>query len=330
MIHAYPAWYRKRLTRAAIATAAGLTAAAYNRGKTKKAEACTPRIGSFVRVDGTPLHYVRAGSGPRVLLLHGNGVMLQDWLASGVFDELSKTNEVIAIDRPGFGYSGRPRSVIWTPQAQATAIAKALRQLRFTGATVVGHSLGGLVALALGLDHPEVVSRLVLVSGYYFPTPRADLVLNSLPAIPVVGDILRHTISPITTRAMMPHVEKMMFAPQAVSERWKDNFPSDMIARPSQVRALAADSALAIPATICLSKRYASLRIPTTIVSGDRDKIVRYEGQAQRLHATIPGSEFVLLKGFGHMVHYTAREAILDAIAPQFTFGRGAATVRAS
>lgn len=307
----------------AVATVAGVAAAVYNRGKTKQAEAQTPRAGSFIGVDGTRLHYVRAGSGPRIVLLHGNGVMLQDWLASGVFDELRKTHEVIAFDRPGFGYSERPRSIIWTPQTQAAALAKALKQLEFTGATVVGHSFGTLVALAMGLDHPEVLSRLVLLGGYYFPTARPDLVLNAGPAIPIVGDIMRHTISPIAGRAMMPGVEKVLFSPAPVSPDWKENFPTNMVVRPSQVRATAADAAMAIPAATTLSKRYASLTVPTTIIAGEGDKIVRYEGQSKRLHETVTGSEFVLIEGVGHMVHYSAREAVLSAITASATAPAG-------
>ncbi len=55
--------------------------------------------------------------------------MIEDWLASGVFDSLAATNRVIAFDRPGFGHSRRPRNVVWTPAAEARAIASALSLL---------------------------------------------------------------------------------------------------------------------------------------------------------------------------------------------------------
>ena len=88
---------------AAVATAAGIASTVFNRQKTKQAEAETPPIGSFVEVNGVRLHYLRRGTGPCIVLLHGNGVMLQDWLASGLLDELAKSHDVIAFDRPGFG-----------------------------------------------------------------------------------------------------------------------------------------------------------------------------------------------------------------------------------
>jgi len=299
-----------------VLTAASVAAAIYNAKRTKQAETETPPVGSFIEAGGVSLHYLRRGSGPSIVLLHGNGVMLQDWLVSGLFDELAKTHDVIAFDRPGFGYSSRPRSVIWTPQRQADSIADALRQLGIAKATVVGHSFGTLVALAMGIEHPEAVSRLVLLGGYYFPTARPDLVLNAGPAVPLIGDLLRHTVSPIAGKAMMPGVEKVLFSPAPVARAWTQYFPTNMVVRPSQVRATAADAAMAIPAAASLSKHYADLTIPTTIVAGSGDKIVRYEGQSRRLNETLPDSRFIRVEGVGHMVHYSARNTVLEAIAP--------------
>jgi pimeloyl-ACP methyl ester carboxylesterase len=66
---------------------------------------------------------------PVVVLLHGNAVTLQDFEASGVLGLAAEHHRVLAFDRPGFGYSSRPRSTIWTPAAQAKVIASALIQL---------------------------------------------------------------------------------------------------------------------------------------------------------------------------------------------------------
>jgi pimeloyl-ACP methyl ester carboxylesterase len=305
----------KWLTGAAVAVAAaGIAAAVYNRGKAKSAEAETPPVGQFADVDGARIHYLRRGQGPRVVLIHGNGVMLQDWLVSGVFDELAKTHEVIAFDRPGFGYSDRPRTTVWTPQAQARAIATVLEQIGFGPATVVGHSFGTMVALALGLNHASRVSRLVVLGGFYFPEARADLVMNAAPAIPVTGDILRYTISPLAGKAMMPAVETALFDPAPVSPKWTNEFPVPMVLRPSQVRATAGDSALAIPAAASLSKRYGELRMPVTIMGGTGDKVVTFDEHSRPLHDAVPGSRLVPVEGVGHMVHWSAQDAVLREI----------------
>jgi len=97
---------------------------------------------------------------------------------------------VVAFDRPGFGYSDRPRGAMWTPARQADVLRQAFARLGIERPVVVGHSLGTLVALALALDHPDAVGGLVLLSGYYRPTLRADVPLSSLPAIPIIGDLI--------------------------------------------------------------------------------------------------------------------------------------------
>ena len=69
---------------------------------------------------------------------------------------------------------------------------------------MLGHSWGASVAVSLALKYPQMVGGLVLASGYYYPTVRADVVALSGPAIPVIGDILRYTLSPIISRLMWP------------------------------------------------------------------------------------------------------------------------------
>jgi pimeloyl-ACP methyl ester carboxylesterase len=69
---------------------------------------------------------------------------------------------------------------------------------------VVGHSLGTMVALALALDHPDQVSGLVLASGYYYPTARADVLFAAPPAIPLLGDLLCHTVTPLIGETAAP------------------------------------------------------------------------------------------------------------------------------
>src|SRR4051812_40267633 len=86
------------------------------RQKTAAAERSHPPEGKFIEVDGVRLHYLERGSGPALVLLHGNGVMAQDFQLSGLIDKLAQTHYVIAFDRPGFGYSDRPSSTDWTPE----------------------------------------------------------------------------------------------------------------------------------------------------------------------------------------------------------------------
>ena len=79
--------------------------AAVNLHLAKKAEAENPPKGRFVEVNGVRLHYVERGDGDPIVLLHGNGSMVEDFECSGLIDIAAKQYRVIAFDRPGFGHS---------------------------------------------------------------------------------------------------------------------------------------------------------------------------------------------------------------------------------
>jgi pimeloyl-ACP methyl ester carboxylesterase len=299
---------------AGAAGAAAVGAAAFNAARARRAEDSNPPIGSFIEVDGVRLHYLERGSGPLIVLLHGNGTMIQDWLASGVFEALAKSNRVIAFDRPGFGHSERPRTTIWTPAAQARLIAAALAAMGEGSATIVGHSFGTMVAAEIGLNHPETASALVLIGGYYYPSVRPDAALAAPPAIPVIGDAIRYTVSPLIGAAMKKSMEAQIFAPAPVSMGWKKDFPFEMTLRPSQIRAASAEAALTVAAAASLAPRLGGLTLPVTLIAGKGDKVVSTEGQSVRLARTLPGSALLLVDGSGHMVHHSGSREVVQAI----------------
>ena len=202
-----------------------------NRHLAKKAERDNPAAGRFLDVDGVRLHYVERGSGEPLVLLHGNGSMIEDFESSGLIDLAAKHFRVIVFDRPGFGHSDRPRNVIWTPDAQAELIKHALERLGVSNAVVLGHSWGASVAVALALKFPDLVRGLVLASGYYYPTARPDVVAMGAPALPLIGDILSHTLSPLISRAIWPLMMAKIFGPRSVPEkfeRFQRRWPCDL------------------------------------------------------------------------------------------------------
>lgn len=305
---------RRWLVPALGGSAAALAAAAvYSHKQTQKAERQYPPIGRFLHVDGVRLHYIERGHGQPLVLIHGNGTMIQDFTVSGLVDRLAERYRVIVIDRPGYGYSSRPRQ-LWTPRAHARLFHKALAQLGVQQALVYGHSWGTLVAVALALEDPSHVRGLVLGSGYYFPTLRADTFLLSPPAIPVIGDVMRYTISPLIARATLPGMIKRVFQPAPVPERFEQEFPKALMLRPSPLRAAAEDAALMVPSAMELERHYKDLNVPVTIITGADDQIADVERQSKRLHQVLSGSELILLPGLGHMVHHLAPDAVVAAI----------------
>ncbi len=304
----------KRWRNAGLLSAATLAAAyLFVRVQSARTERAHPPAGSFVDVDGLRLHYIEQGDGPVLVLLHGNLVTADDFRCSGLIERLAQHYRVIAIDRPGFGYSDRPRAVSWTPDAQATLLHQALRTLGAGEFLLLAHSWGTLVALAMALQEPERVQGMLLLSGYYYPGPRLDVPVAAMPAIPLLGDVLRHTLSPLFGRLMWPLTAKGMFSPSAVPDSFRRE-PPWMQLRPSQIRATASEAALMIPGAAVLEGRYGALRVPVTLMAGEDDRVIDPHGHSVRLQKTLPDSELVLLPGMGHMLPHLAQEEIVDAI----------------
>jgi pimeloyl-ACP methyl ester carboxylesterase len=222
-------------------------------------------------VDGVRLHYTDRGAGQPIVLIHGNAVTGSDYDTSGVSGQLlGDGHRVIVFDRPGFGHRERPRWRLWTATQQAELLHKALKQLGIERPVVVGHSWGTIVALSLAARHPADTAGLVLLSGYYFWTLRPDVLLVAAGAIPVLGDILRYTVSPWLGRLLMPLQKRAMFSPAPVTARFKREYSDAMALRPSQIRATSVDGALTIPGALGLRRHYDDLRMPVLIMGGGR------------------------------------------------------------
>jgi pimeloyl-ACP methyl ester carboxylesterase len=294
-------------------TAALAALAVANHLVARRTERRHPPQGSFMEVDGVRLHYSDRGEGSPVVLIHGNAVTGDDWNTSGVAELLVRTHRVIIFDRPGFGYSERPRGRLWTAGQQAELLHKALRQLGVERPVVVGHSWGTIVALALAERHQAETAGLVLLSGYYFWTLRPDALLVAAGALPVLGDVLRYTISPLLGWLQMPLLKWAMFSPARVPARFQAEYSPAMALRPSQIRATSMDGALMIPGALALRGDYKELALPVVIIAGDGDKVV-FKRRSEQLRDSIRGSVLQIVKGAGHMVHHLAARQVAQAV----------------
>lgn len=282
------------------------------RSKTQQAVRENPPAGKFLVADGVRLHYLEQGQGPALILLHGNLTMAADFRLSGLMDTLAQEFRVIAFDRPGYGYSERPRerSENWTPEVQARLLLEAAQQLGVEEFVLLGHSWGAMVAAAMALEAPHRVKGLLLLSGYYYPSMRLDVPGAALPAVPLLGDVMRFTASPLIGRALWPAAVRGAFSPSPVPDSFQ-RFPVWMALRPSQLRASAAEAALMVPAAARLEPRYAGLTMPLTIMAGEGDRVANQHDNSERLHQQLAHSSLHLLPGMGHMLHHLAQDEIV-------------------
>jgi pimeloyl-ACP methyl ester carboxylesterase len=183
------------------------------------------------------------------------------------------------------------------------------RRLNCGPAAIIGHSWGTLVALALAERHPAQVRSLVVLSGYFFPTPRFDAALAAMGTIPLTGDILRYTITPVLGFLTLPITLRAMFAPCPISKRFGQEFPRLMMLRPWQLRASLSDGAMMLSSAAALRKGYAGLQVPTFIAAGGEDRIVNH-WHSEKLHGEMRASELQIIPAVGHMVQHSAPDQV--------------------
>lgn len=151
-------------------------------------------------VDGLALHYVVEGRGPAVVLLHGLGGFAESWRRT--IGALAPRATVYAIDLPGFGRSAKPRARYRLPDF-ARALHGFLEALDIPRASLVGHSVGGAVAVTYALTHPSRVERLALLGavmpGFGY---QPSWVYRAL-ALPGVGEALARCGSPALYKAAL-------------------------------------------------------------------------------------------------------------------------------
>src|SRR5258708_8888907 len=149
-----------------------------------------PEHSWFTTIDGARIHYQEAGDehAPPILLIHGFISSTLIW--DEVFLPLAAAGfRVVAPDLPGYGYSDKPRHAEYTIESQARTVIGLMDRLGIEKAALVGASYGGAIAAAIALDHPERVSRLVLVGAVSSDEPKKKLLLRMV-RLPLVGDIV--------------------------------------------------------------------------------------------------------------------------------------------
>jgi pimeloyl-ACP methyl ester carboxylesterase len=267
--------------------------------------------GDFVSVGGVNLHYLTAGSGRPVVLIHGNPGSHHDYTMA-VLDKLSRRFQVFVFDRPGHGRSERDSSIPMKAEMQAALIREALRKLNIRKPILVGHSWGGALVLAAAVAYEDEFSGIVLLAPAAYPTVSREW-WSLIPGIPVIGKFMVHTLTPFIGRAVVKSTLKDAYHPQAVQEHYAGR-SAQLWTRPEQITAYAYDERTLRSSLKSLNARYSELRLPVVIVTGAEDQLLDPEKHAYLLHKTIKGSELVVLSQTGHQLPQTRADSVIAAI----------------
>lgn len=280
-----------------------------------------PPAGPFIELPGGRLATIEAGprEGARatVVLLHGASANAADPM-EGVGRRLAAQGfRVIAFDRPGLGWSDRIEGAqAGSPKVQGDLIAAALARIGIGPAILLGHSWAGALSLSIALDHPERVAGLVLVSPVARPFEQRQALswYWRLALEPPVAWLLSRTVGPPAGLYFLDGAARSAFAPQPISDGYIARSRAALVLRPGALLANLQDL-VALPAALSAqAPRYSSLRVPTLIVAGDADPLVRTDLQGGPLAREIPGARLVTLPGIGHMVPWVASERLAEEV----------------
>lgn len=257
------------------------------------------------------LAYREHGKGKPILLIHGFGANAYTW--RHLVPALAQTHKVITIDLKGFGQSDKPLDEKYSVLDQAALVADFIERKKLNGVTLIGHSLGGGVALALALDknaeRRNRIERLVLLDTVAY-AQKIPIAFNLLRA-PIIG--------PVSTFL----VPKELQARAALRIAYHDNskFDSTDVAEyagPLRDRgaqhALIRSARQIVPHNIDqLAARYPTITIPALVLWCNHDKVVKPH-IGWRLHQDLPNSTFKIIKGCGHIPQEERPQETVEAI----------------
>lgn len=275
----------------------------------RDAERRVPPAGRFIEVNGARLHHIEAGEGRPILFLHGLGATSMQF-SQTLFADLSRDYRLVALDRPGSGYSTRAGGDGGL-RAQADTIAAFIDAKGLERPLVVGHSLGGAVALALALHHLRAVSGLVLLApltmaegklrgdlkGLFIPSKVKRWIVAQTIAVPMALKYARQTLD-------------FIFAPQSAPRDYMTAGGGLLGLRPSHFYATSSDIVAALGEIEGQSRRYEEIATPTAMMFGAADRVLDHRVHGQPVADRIADCRFKLAPGAGHMLPYAEPDRV--------------------
>ncbi|WP_088345988.1 MULTISPECIES: alpha/beta hydrolase [Rhodomicrobium] len=278
----------------------------------RRVERALPPAGRFAEIDGARLHYVDRGEGAPVVMIHGLAANLMQFTAT-ILDDLARTNRVIAIDRPGCGYSGRAGPDA-SPAAQAAILQKLLDKLGIADPLIVGHSLGGAVALAHAVLHPGKARGYALLAPAAAPQRDPPPMFRYLDVpSPIMQHLIAWTVGIPSAIKNGPAITAAVFAPQAVPKDFGMASGALLGLRPISIVTNFKDFIDARSTAGEIAGRYPEIAAPVICLFGTEDRVLPPE---LHLHALdrLRSAEIQVLKGAGHMLMHVEGPAVIEAI----------------
>src|SRR6266852_3419985 len=279
----------------------------------RRVEKALPPRGRFLEVAGARIHYLDKGSGPPIVILHGLGGQMGNFTYA-LLERLTDEFRVILMDRPGSGYSMRARGATGRLTEQAAVVAEFIRKLGLERPLLVGHSLGGAIALGVALDHPEVVQGVALIAPL---THVPKDVPAPFRAMDIKSNFLRWLVAwtvatPIGIRGGKAILEAI-FSPELAPADFPTRAGGILGLRPGSFYNTSSDMRAVNLDLGAMVARYSSLRVPVRVLYGTSDEVLSHRLHGEAMKAKSPMVSVELVAG-GHMLPITAPDLTAEFI----------------
>jgi haloalkane dehalogenase len=263
----------------------------------------------FAEIDGATVHYADEGSGPPLLLLHGNPTW--SFLYREIIKGLRDRYRCIAPDHPGFGLSRGPPGYGHTPAEHAAVLEKLVLRLELSNVTLMAQDWGGPIGFAVATRHPELFAAFVIGNTWAWPKADPGTQLFSRLMGGPIGRYLILQRNFFVEKIVPGNVKRKKLSAQ-VMDAYRGPFPTPESRRPLYVfpREILASR----PFLSAIERDLAKLgQRPALLVWPSKDIAFR-DRERRRWEQIFPNHRTVILEGAGHYIQEDAPDEIVDAI----------------
>ncbi|WP_405742266.1 alpha/beta hydrolase [Streptomyces sp. NBC_00028] len=267
-----------------------------------------PRAGSGGH-EGT-LRYLKAGTGAPLVLLHT--VRTQAEHFRHLIPLIADRYTVYALDLPGMGYSEIVPGASYDEPAMRTGVERLLTELDLHDVTLVGESMGAVLALTTAAESPDRVRRVVAVNTYDFP---GGIARSSLLARVVVSGVLAPGVGPVIAGVEpKPALRKILQGGLGNKRALREDYVDELLqvgSRPGY-STVARAVYQALPSLIAARTRYPEIKAPVHLVYGEKDWSRPSDREANR--QLLPAADFTQIPGAGHFIALERPDVLADLL----------------
>ncbi len=268
----------------------------------------------WLEIDGDRVHYIDEGSGPTILMCHGNPTW--SFLYRGVISRLRDRFRCIAVDYPGFGLSDRPDGYTYTPAEHAGVVGGLVDELGLERFIVMGQDWGGPIGISVAAGRPERIAGLVFMNTWYWPADR--FAMKAFSRVMSSGPLQRRILEknffverliPSGTSRDLSEEEMDQYRgvqPTPEARQGVAVFPRQILAATPWLGELATSAPRALGDK------------PMQLIWGMRDRAFGSKKVVARWQSDFPDAELLTLPDANHFIQEDATEEIAAAVTRKF------------